>query len=368
MKQTSKDKIYMQQAITLALKAKARTRPNPLVGAVVVKAGKVISTGYHKEAGGPHAEVAALRKVGEKSKGATLYVSLEPCCHVKKRTPPCTDRIIESGIRKVVVAMRDPNRMVNGRGIAILRKAGIIISEGILKKESVTINKVYIKNKTKGLPFVILKAAMTLDGKISRNRRSMTWLTSLSARSYAHKIRNHVDAVLVGITTILTDNPRLTTRLTGKRGSDPHRIILDTQLRIPLNARVITQTSRAKTIIATTRRAGRKKIEALRKKGVFVWILPEKQGRVSLKRLMRKLMKVQVTTLLVEGGSEVNASVLREGLVDKIVWMVAPKIMGGDDAVPVIGGKTLIPSVAGWIVHEMKVRRLEDDLIFEGYL
>lgn len=361
-------RIYMQEAISLALKAKRKTRPNPLVGAVVVKAGKIIATGYHKKAGGPHAEAEALRKAGKKAVGATLYVSLEPCCHTYKRTPPCVYQIIKCGIRRVVVAMRDPNRMVRGRGVAILRKTGISVSEGLLEKEAISINKVYIKNKDKGFPFVILKAALTLDGKISRSRRSSTWITSKAARNDAHKVRNHVDAVLVGIITILTDNPRLTTRFSGKRGKDPHRIILDSRLRIPFDSRVITQTSRAKTIIATTYRASRKKIEVLRKKGVLVWILPEKQGRVSLKHLMRELMKIQVSILLIEGGAELNASILREGLVDKIIWIIAPIIMGGDAAVPVISDKGPSISRAGLTIHEMKVRRLEDDLIFEGYL
>jgi diaminohydroxyphosphoribosylaminopyrimidine deaminase / 5-amino-6-(5-phosphoribosylamino)uracil reductase len=359
---------YMRQALRLAERGRGRTSPNPLVGAVIVKAGKIVGSGFHRKAGEPHAEVNAISAAGARARGAALYVNLEPCCHRTKRTPPCTEAIIKSGVRKVVLSMRDPNPKVNGRGIKILRSAGISIVEGILEDNARTINEIYIKYIKKRVPFVILKAAMTLDGKIALGNTLSRWITGEQARRIAHRLRNQVDAVLVGIRTVLADNPRLTTRLSGKRGKDPHRIVLDSRLRIPLNARVLSQSSSATTFIATTRKAPRGKIRKLHDKGAVVLVLPDQNNRVNLKSLMKELGRRGMTSLMIEGGAEVNASALQSGLVDKLIWFVAPKLMGGKEALGVIGGKSPEKLKETLSVRYVRCRKVGDDLMIEGYL
>jgi diaminohydroxyphosphoribosylaminopyrimidine deaminase / 5-amino-6-(5-phosphoribosylamino)uracil reductase len=358
----------MRQALRLAERGRGRTSPNPMVGAVIVKAGKIVGSGFHHKAGKPHAEVNAILAAGARARGATLYVNLEPCCHRTKRTPPCTDAIIKSGIRKVVLATRDPNPQVNGRGITILRKAGISIIKGILEKHSLTINEIYIKYITKRIPFVILKSAMTLDGKIALGNTVSQWITGEQARRMAHRLRNHVDAVLVGIQTVLADNPRLTTRLPGKRGKDPHRIVLDSRLRIPLNARVLSPSSSATTFIATTRKAPRGKIRKLHDKGAVVLVLPDQDKRVNMKSLVKELGRLGMTSLMIEGGAEVNASALQSGIVDKLIWFIAPRLMGGKEAVGVIGGSSPEKLKETIPVRSVRCRQVGNDLMIEGYL
>lgn len=359
---------YMRQALRLAERGRGRTSPNPMVGAVIVKAGKIVGRGFHRKAGEPHAEVNAILAAGTRARGATLYVNLEPCCHRTKRTPPCTEAIITSGIRKVVLATRDPNPQVNGRGIKILRRAGISIVKEILKESSITINEIYIKYITKRIPFVILKAAMTLDGKIARGNTVSQWITGEQARRMAHRLRNQVDAVLVGIRTIMVDDPRLTTRLPGKRGKDPHRIVLDSTLKIPLNARVLSQSSSATTFIATTRKAPRGKIRELHDKGAVVLVLPDQNKRVNLKSLVKELGRLGMTSLMIEGGAEVNASALQSGIVDKLIWFVAPKLMGGKEAVGVIGGTSPERLKKTIFIRSIRCRKVGNDLMIEGYL
>lgn len=366
------DEIYMRRVLRLAERGRGRTSPNPMVGAVVVKGSRIIGQGCHRKAGEPHAEVEALSAAGPRARGATLYVNLEPCRHINKRTPPCTRAIIESGIRGVVMAMRDPNPQVNGRGKAILRRAGIEVIEGVLTDHARKLNEVYTKFITTGRPFVILKTAMTLDGKIALGNTVSQWITGERARLTAHRLRNQVDAVLVGINTVLTDDPRLTTRLPGGRGKDPHRIILDSTLKIPLTAKVITESasggSSAITFIATTKKAPDRKIQALKERGAVVWVLPDQEGRVSLKDLMREVGHRDITSLMIEGGAEVNASALQAGIVDKIVWFVAPKLLGGEEALGVIGGSSPLSLEKTWRIRDLHYRRVGEDLMFEGYL
>ena len=360
--------IYMRQALRLAERGRGHTSPNPMVGAVIVRAGKIVGKGFHRKAGKPHAELDALLAAGARARGATLYVNLEPCCHRTKRTPPCTEAIIKSGIRRVVLATRDPNPQVNGRGVKILRRAGISIIEGILKEEAITINEIYIKYIKKRVPFVILKTAMTLDGKIALGNTVSQWVTGEQARRKAHRLRNQVDAVLVGIQTILVDNPRLTTRLPRKRGKDPHRIILDSTLRIPLDARILSQASLATTFIATTRKSPHEKILELQKKGAVILEVPEQDNRVNIKLLLRELGRLGMTSLMIEGGAEVNASALHAGIVDKLIWFVAPKLMGGKEAVGVIGGTSKGKLQKTLPVRNIRCRKVGDDLMMEGYL
>ena len=249
-KKTMSDEIFMKKALTLAARGRGRTSPNPMVGAVIVKSGKIIASDYHKKAGGPHAEILVLKTAGKRAKGATLYVSLEPCCHTDKKTPPCTRAIIRSGIKKVVAAMIDPNPKVSGMGLKELRKAGIETVSGIMEKEALKLNEAFIKHITAKEPFVILKIAQSLDGKIATAKGESRWITGEKAREYVHRLRNEVDAILVGIGTVKKDNPSLDCRIKG--GRNPYRIIVDSRLDISLNAKVLKHRDN-KTIIATIR-------------------------------------------------------------------------------------------------------------------
>ena len=358
---------FMNRALTLAEIAKGRTSPNPLVGAVVVKDGKIIAEGYHKKAGGPHAEIHALDAAGEKADGATLYVNLEPCCHWG-RTPPCTNAIIKSGIAKVYLAHLDPNPKVAGKGIQALETAGIKTNVGVCAKAAETLNEVYIKHITTGYPFVILKTAMSLDGKIATTTGESQWITSESSREKAHEIRDQVDAIIVGIGTILSDNPALTTRLPDKKGKDPIRIVLDSHARTPLTARVINPDSLTEVIIAVTPQAPEEKIAQLKKRDAEVIVIPDKDGRVCFKTLMQTLGERDITSVLVEGGGKVNASVLESGLVDKVMCFIAPKFIGGRQAPGIIDGDGIKRLIDAPELQRLTVTQLDKDLLIEGYI
>ncbi|HEY4485849.1 MAG TPA: bifunctional diaminohydroxyphosphoribosylaminopyrimidine deaminase/5-amino-6-(5-phosphoribosylamino)uracil reductase RibD [Nitrospiria bacterium] len=356
----------MRRALELAGRARGRTSPNPMVGAVIVKGGRIIAEGHHRRAGGPHAEIVALKKAGPRAKGGVLYLTLEPCTHLDKRTPPCVPAVARSGLRTVVVAMRDPNPKVAGRGLGALRRAGLQVRAGILKAQAFQLNESYIKHITTGLPFVVLKSAMSLDGKIASAKGSTTRITSRESLREAHRMRNEADAVLVGVDTVITDDPRLTTRIPG--GRDARRVILDSTLRIPLAARVLRQKSEAATIVATTRRADPDKIRALEGLGAEVWVVGDRGGRVSLPDLMAELGRRGVTRVLIEGGGRVNASALSGGVVDKLAWFIAPVILGSPKAVDVIDGRNSGPESGMRTVSRMSLRRLGRDLLIEGYL
>ena len=362
------DEVYMRRVLELAERGRGRTSPNPMVGAVVVKSGRVLAEGYHRRAGGPHAEAVVLKKAGSRAEGATLYLNLEPCCHFEKRTPPCVPLIIKRRIRRIVVAIRDPNPKVNGRGISLLRRAGVQVAEGVLKREAHRLNEVYTKYVTTGVPFVISKTAMSLDGKIATARGSTTSITGDEARRAGHRLRDQSDAILVGIQTVLTDDPRLTTRLPGVKGHDAHRVIVDSTLKIPPTARLLVQKSTARTIIATTHRAHPSKVRSLEQAGATVWVVKDQEGRVSLPDLMRRLGGTGITSVLIEGGGELNASAFRSGIVDKLVWFMAPKIIGQNDAVAVIEGPVNHDPKKAVDVRDFLIRPIGDDLMLEGYL
>ena len=362
------DEVYMRRALVLAEKGWGRTSPNPMVGAVVVKSGRILAEGYHHRAGGPHAEALALKKAGSRAEGATLYLNLEPCSHLDKRTPPCAPLIINRRIRRIVVAMRDPNPRVNGKGIALLHRAGVQVAEGVLKREALRLNEVYVKYVTTGKPFVISKTAMSLDGKIATARGSTTWITGEKARREAHRLRDRSDAILVGIQTVLTDNPRLTTRIPGIKGRDAHRVVVDSTLKIPPTARLLTQKSIAKTIIATTRRAHPNKVRALELAGATVWVVKDQDGRISLPELMVRLGDMGVTSVLIEGGGELNASAIRSGIVDKLNWFVAPKIIGRNDAVAVMEGAANQGPKDEILIRDLSITPIGEDFMLEGYL
>lgn len=351
------DKKYLRRCLSLAKKGLGKTSPNPVVGAIVVKNGKIISEGYHQKAGGPHAEVIALGEAGERSRGAILYVNLEPCSHYG-RTPPCVNQIIEARIRRVVVGMVDPNPLVRGKGIDALKKAGIEVSSGIFEQESRRLNEAYLKYITTGLPFCILKMGMSLDSKITSP--DQRWITSKESKRAVHRLRSRVDAILVGRETVTRDNPQLTTRLA--KGKDPIRIIVDTKLQIPLEARVITQESLARTIIATTRLAKAKKIEQLKDKGVEILLIREKDGLVDLNDLLKKLGEREIISLLVEGGAKIATSFLKAGLIDKVIFFVCPKIIGNQ------GLAAFGQGLAEIRLREVKYRKLGEDMLVTGYV
>ncbi|MDN5361045.1 MAG: diaminohydroxyphosphoribosylaminopyrimidine deaminase [Moorella sp. (in: firmicutes)] len=361
------DTIFMRRALDLARRGLGRTSPNPAVGAVIVKDGRVIGEGYHQKAGTPHAEIHALQAAGPAARGSTLYVTLEPCCHYG-RTPPCTEAIIAAGIRRVVAAMADPNPRVAGGGFQALRQAGIEVETGLLAEEARQLNEAFIKYITTGNPWVTLKMALTLDGKIATRTGAARWITGQEARERAHELRDTHDAILVGIGTVLADDPELTTRLPGVRGRDAVRVILDSHLRLPLTARVVSLRSAAPTLVATTAAAPAEAREELAARGVQVLVLPAEAGRVAWQPLLAELARRQITSILVEGGSGVNATALAAGVVDKVIAFIAPKIFGGVEAPGPVGGLGVADPGAAWQLERLAVKRCGEDLMLSGYL
>ena len=352
-------KKYMELALQIAEKGRGTTSPNPMVGAIIVKRGKIIGKGFHKKAGTEHAEIYALREAGKKAKNATLYVNLEPCSHWG-RTPPCTESIVDAGIREVVIGIKDPNPKVEG--FKELKFRGIKTRIGILEDESKKLNEAYIKHMKKELPFVILKVAMTLDGKIATKTGESKYITSSAARTYVHQIRNDVDAVLVGINTVVKDNPHLDARLVN--GIDPIKIVVDSQLRIPLTCNILKTPHKA--IIATTRKASTAKINQLQHKGAKVLIINSKEGKVDLEILMKELGKMDITSIMIEGGSEINGEAIKAGIVDKILCFSAPKIMGnGLSAISNLSIDKLNKAIT---LKDISTKKIGKDILIEGYL
>jgi len=358
------DRFYMQMALDLAARGRGRTSPNPMVGAVIVKGDRIIASGYHRKAGTAHAEAVALKKAGKDAEGATLYVNLEPCCHTGKRTPPCTKAVIAAGIREVVTAMIDPNPKVSGKGLKELRNAGIKTRTGVLKEPARKLNEGFIKHITQKKPFVILKIAQSIDGKIATAAGESKWITGPEARERVHQLRNEVDALLVGMGTVKADNPSLDCRTRG--GRNPYRIIVDSRLQISLSSKVLRHND-GKTIIAATEKADKRKLNSLLKKGIMVLLINAKSGRVDLNSLMTELGKLEITSIMMEGGSSVAASALADRIVDKVMFFTAPKIIGGMNAIPSVGGKS--PDLLSKAVKlkDMHVTRLGDDILTEGY-
>lgn len=360
------DRHYMKMALELAARARGRTSPNPMVGAVVVKAGHVVGQGYHRRAGTPHAEMLALAEAGRDAAGATLYVTLEPCCH-HGRTGPCSEAVIAAGVAKVVIAMADPNPLVAGGGIRRLRDAGLEVIQGVMEEEAWELNEVFIKYITTRQPFTVAKVAMSLDGKIATRTGQSKWITGPEARACGHQLRDWYDAIMVGIGTVLADDPFLTTRLSAEKGRDPVRVILDSQARTPLNATILTQRSEAPTLIATTASAPLKRLEALRQVGAEVLVVNE-GARVNLNELIKMLGQREVTSILIEGGAEVHGSALTAKIVDKVVWFIAPKIIGGRDAPGPVGGMGVGDLSVAAELERVKVNTLGSDLCVEGYI
>jgi len=361
-------KRYMMEALRLARKGRGMVSPNPLVGAVIVQGNKIVGSGYHHFYGGPHAEVYALKSAGERARGADLYINLEPCCH-RGKTPPCTDALIKSGIRRAFIGITDPNPLVSGRGIRKLRKAGIEVATGILQKECRLLNEPFIKYITQKVPFVVLKLAATLDGKIATTSGDSRWISGEAARRLVHRLRSEVDAVLVGSGTVLADDPQLTVRhYSGANRKNPVRIVVDTRLRTPLSSQLLRTAHEIKTIIATTQQAPKSKISKIKQCGAEVFVASSRNGRVDLKRLMRHLAQQGIAYVVVEGGSELSAAALRDGVVDKVFFFYAPKIIGGAHAHSMVGGKG-VPRISDAIrLTNVHYKKLGEDILVEGYI
>lgn len=359
-----RDERFMRMALRLALKGAGRTSPNPMVGAVLVRGGEVVGAGYHRRAGDDHAEIVALKRAGEKARGATLYINLEPCNH-QGRTPPCTLSLIKSGVRKAVVGMVDPNPVVSGRGIRQLKRAGLQVEVGLLEAECRRVNEAFVKYITRHIPFVIIKLAASLDGKIATSTGDSKWITEEVARHYAHRLRNQVDAVLVGIGTVLADDPQLTCRIPG--GRNPWRIVLDSRLKIPLTARIFHQADLEKTIVVTSLRASRKKARAIEGFGALVWYFSAGQTGFSFSSLLKRLGRMGLLSVMIEGGTTTAGWALKQKVVDKILFFYAPKILGGE-------GKSMIGALGIKRVGRcrrlkgIEMKRLGRDFLVSGYL
>ncbi|MFW6011789.1 MAG: bifunctional diaminohydroxyphosphoribosylaminopyrimidine deaminase/5-amino-6-(5-phosphoribosylamino)uracil reductase RibD, partial [Desulfosalsimonas sp.] len=357
---------YMKTALELAEKGRGWTSPNPMVGAVIVKHGEIVGRGWHESPGGPHAEVNAIADAGRQARDATIYVTLEPCNH-HGRTPPCTKAILEAGIKKVVCAMTDPNPDVAGGGVQYLASRGIEVETGVCENEARRLNEAFIRFVTTGRPFVILKSAATLDGKIATKTGDSKWVTGPASRKYVHLMRHFCDAILVGINTVVADDPSLTARLEDQKTKDPVRIILDTGLSIPENARVLTQESFSQTVIAAGEKVDKAKAGRLEKAGARVLCLPAAKRGVDLNALAKKLAKMRITSLLIEGGGHVSGAFLAAGLVDKICFFYAPRILGGD-GISMCSGPGPENMVSSVQVKDISIRRFEDDIMVEGYI
>lgn len=361
------DYAYMKMALSLAEKGRGFTSPNPMVGAVVVKDGKVVGKGRHEKAGLPHAEVNAIDDAGAEAEGATIYVTLEPCNHYG-RTPPCTEKILQAGIKRVVVALDDPNPGVKGGGLEALKAQGLETVSGIYEKEAAKQNEVFLKYIQTRLPFVILKNAVTLDGRTATRDGDSKWITNPLSRRFVHMLRHEVDAIMVGIGTVRADNPSLTTRVEGFNGKDPIRIILDTHLSIPEDANLLQLESNSDTVMICGKNIPQDKKKRLVEKGAQVIETKLNNGLIDLKALMPRLGEMGITSLLIEGGSAVSTSALHAGIVDKVYFFYAPKILGGDDGVPMFRGEGPALMRQSLQIQDVSVRRFEDDVMIEGYV
>ena len=364
---TAPDVKYMRRALALAARARGRTSPNPFVGAVIVQGGEVVGEGYHQAAGEAHAEVHAINHAGAAARGGTLYVTLEPCAHYG-RTPPCTEAIIRSGIAQVFAAHVDPNPRVGGKGIRELEEAGVRVHVGLCEPEARRLNEIFIKYIRTNQPFVILKSAMSLDGKIATVTGESQWISSEASRLRGHEIRDAVDAILVGVNTVINDDPSLTTRLLGRDGKDPARVIVDSECRTPPRARVLNPDSDGYAIVATTRRASEERIARLEAMGAKVLLVEEEENRVCLSSLVQVLGCQGITSVLIEGGAEVNASALKAGIVDKVMFFIAPKIIGGTDAPSPIGGEGIQRLAEAHELRDVAIKSINGDILIEGYL
>lgn len=361
------DKKYMTLAVSLAKKGAGKTSPNPAVGAVLVKDGRIIAADYHKKAGLPHAEALVIKKAGAKSRGATLYCTLEPCTHYGK-TPPCADALIKSGVKRAVFAMKDPNPVNYGKGIAELKRAGIKTECGLMESEAGYLNRPFIKFMKRRLPYVTVKIAESLDGKIADSKGNSKWVTSGESRKFAHRLRAQNDAVMVGIKTLLKDDPLLTNRYCRAINKQPLRVILDSRLQTPPASKILKNGKNCGAVlIAAAKGASAKRKSALEKKGAKVVLLPEKNGRVKLISLLKYLGGIGAMSVLCEGGGELISSLIREHLADEVYFFVSPKIIGGRlSPTSCEGPSTDIKDSVK--IKNIKVEKIGPDILIRGDL
>ncbi|OHB70918.1 MAG: riboflavin biosynthesis protein RibD [Planctomycetes bacterium RBG_16_43_13] len=351
---------FIKRTLALAIKGKGSVEPNPLVGAVVVRNGKIVGEGYHKFFGGPHAEVYALRKAGRLAKGATLYVNLEPCCHFGK-TPPCTDLIIKSGVKKVVAAIKDPNPAVSGKGFSALKKAGIKVASGFLINNAMKLNAPFFKFHKTGLPYVISKWAMTLDGKIATRTGDSKWVSGEKARGLVKSTRSSVQAIIIGIETALKDDPHL---LAEPVTRTPIRVVLDSSARLPLSSYLVASAREFPTVVVATTTASKNKTRNLERAGCKVLIL----RHITIRAILKELARLGVVSVLIEGGGEVHASAFREEMVDEIMVFVSPKIIGGGNAKTPVEGDGVSKMAKALKINDFTVENIEGDILVRGYL
>ena len=365
---TKTDEKLMREALRLAKKGMGRTSPNPVVGAVIVRDGKIIASGYHKRAGDNHAEVEALAKMrGRAREDDVLYVTLEPCNH-HGSTPPCTQAILKKGLKKVVMGMGDPNPEVTGGGCEFLAQKGVEVKSGILESECRKLNESFTKFVLTGRPYVVAKSAMTLDGWVATSSGHSQWVTNEMSRQFVHQLRNRLDGVMVGVGTVLADDPSLTTRLKRGRGRDPVRIIVDTHLRTPEGAKVLNSESSSETLMVVGPDVSPEHLRRVEREGVSIVTCPTKEGRIDLGVLLDLLGGMDMTSILVEGGSAIMGSLINEGLIDKFYIFKAPKILGGHDGMPMASGSGPQKMDAALRLNDIKVRRFGDDVLIEGYV
>jgi len=357
----------MRRALELAERGAGWTNPNPMVGAVIVKEGRIIGEGWHRLYGSDHAEVDAFRNATEDVRGADMYVTLEPCSHYGK-TPPCAKAIIEKGIKRVFIGLTDPNPLVSGRGIGMLRDSGIHVESGFLEEEGRKLNEVFLKYITTGIPFCVMKTAMTLDGKIATATGDSKWITGELSRKHVHELRHRLSGIMVGIGTLLADDPMLTTRLEERDTKDPVRIIVDSRARTPLDAKVFNPASEAGVIIAVTGKAARDKVEALEARGAEVIITPVTDGGVDLSFLMKELGNRKIDSVLLEGGGRLNYAALQSGTVDKVNAFIAPKIVGGENARTPVEGEGIQLMRDAVLLGKTEFHKFGDDIMIEGYI
>lgn len=354
----------MQRAIELAEMGRGRTAPNPPVGAVVVKGGRIIGEGYHPQAGKPHAEIYALRQAGAAARGADIYVTLEPCSHFG-RTPPCAQALIEAGIGRAFVAVIDPNPKVSGAGVAALRSAGIEVHIGLCRDQAGELIVGFSKHLRTGLPWTIYKAAMTLDGHTATAGGDSRWVSGVTSRLRVHQLRNRVEAIMVGIETVLKDDPRLNVRLEQAATRDPLRVIVDSHLRMPVRSQMLNQSSTAGTLIATVTEDQRQ-IEQLEQAGAEVLVLPAVAGRVSLAALWTELGRRNVQHLLLEGGSTLATAALNEGLIDQLMVFIAPRLVGGCPATGLFAGPGCVMMADTTQLSDVRYEHSGEDLLISA--
>lgn len=357
------DEYYMTKAIALAKKGRGKVNPNPMVGAVIVKNGQIIGEGYHKAYGLGHAEVNAFSTCKESAEGATLYVTLEPCSHYGK-TPPCVERVIKEKVSRVVVGSLDPNPLVAGSGISKLKAAGIAVTVGVLEKECYQLNKVFMKYIVTKEPFVVMKTAMSLDGKIATATGESKWITGEVARREVHKLRNEMMGIMVGSETVLKDNPFLNCRLEG--GRNPIPIVVDSRLRLPLESHLVMGAPESKLIVATLKSAALKKKEDLQARGVRILEIEAKEGHVDLRRLIKELGSMDIDSILLEGGATLNEAALKACIVDEVICYISPKLIGGKNAKTPVGGEGIHKLSEAICLENMTVSKVGEDLCITG--